>query len=161
MTRAQCQCIPPTLLFLPPPSFSMTNCDPEWDCDYKNTTFSIGTMFSRHKLSFSLLVQAPLEHSDNIHLHIIHSKLAWVRILRYTRLVHAHRFGPVFISHCLLAYPYMLWKGDCTRDLRRQACRCIVGPISLTISWKVRNIFKLKPLSVRTLTGSIRPMASS
>jgi len=108
----------------------MTTSESAWDRTYRYTTFSVGTLITRAETEFSLLVPFPLFEEDDIHLHIIRSRFARIRIIRHVKSAYRHHPHPVFISHRLFSQPYILWHGARTKDLRRQARHHLLGPIS-------------------------------
>ena len=71
----------------------------------------------------------PPQEEDDIHLHILRSRLTRTQILWLTKKLRILRNRPLFITHLLLARPYILWAGTRASHIHTHACRLMKGSI--------------------------------
>ena len=92
-------------------------------------TLMVGNRFCQHDSVIITPALYPPQEEDDIHLHILRSRLTRTRILRLTKKLRILRNGPLFITHPLLARPYILWAGTRASHIRAHARRLMKGSI--------------------------------
>jgi len=123
--RASTSTRPPISTIISPPA--MVDPDPPGLHSQPTITLVIGNRFRQRDSMIITPALYPPREEDDIHLHILRSRLTRTRILRLTKKLRTLQNGPIFITHPLLTRPYILWAGTRARHIRAHARRLMKG----------------------------------